>query len=157
MIDGKIYIAPYVLERKGCCLRIIILLALLLMLINSVTIVFCDYLDDRISMIVRDLEYLSDRGVDVSGIVRDLNMAIRLYGENHTDDAMEILSNISSSVGELKSVAGDIYLRNAVARYGAIALILSIPIIAYITIPRIYLYTWFKLHGNWLVEKRGRK
>ncbi len=127
------------------------------MLINSVTIVFCDYLDDRISMIVRDLEYLSDRGVDVSGIVRDLNMAIRLYGENHTDDAMGILSNISSRVEELKSIAGDIYLRNAVARYGAIVLILSIPIIAYITIPRIYLYIWFKLHGNWLVEKRGRK
>ncbi len=135
-----------------------ILLALTALLLTSTIVAFCDSLDDRISVLLKDLEYLNSKGVDVSKVVKDLNAVVKLYEANRIEEAMSLLNNVSLEVKVLKSQAENVYLRNAVVRYGAIAFTLSIPVIAYFAIPRIYLYIWFKLHRSWIVERRrGRK
>ncbi len=131
------------------------LFALVLLLAASTIIAFCDPLDDRVSSLLRDLEYLSSRGVDVSNITRSLDEAVKLYEANRTSEAIALLDNISSEVNALKAQAEDVYFRSTVARYATVALILSTPLAAYIAIPRIYIYLWFRLRRGWLVERRG--
>ncbi|QOJ79296.1 hypothetical protein IG193_02195 [Infirmifilum lucidum] len=114
----------------------------------------CDPLDDRVSALLRDVEYLDSRGVDVSNITKSLDAAIRLYDANRTSETMGMLDSISSEVDALKSQAEGIYLRRTVARYGVAALALSLPLIAYLAVPRAYLYLWFRLRRGWLVRKR---
>jgi len=125
-----------------------------MLLVISVAPAFCDPLDDRVSPIIKDLEYLSSRGVDVSNLTRGLDAAIKLYEANRTSEAMSLLDNISSEVQSLKAAAEEVYLSKAVARYSLAALVLSLPLVAYLAIPRVYVYVWFMLHRGWLVEKR---
>jgi len=125
-----------------------------LLLVLYAALAFCDPLDDRVSPIIKDLEYLSSRGVDVSNVTRSLDAAIRLYEANRTSEAMSLLDNVSSGVQSLKATAEEVYLRKAVARYSLAALVLSLPLVAYLAIPRVYVYVWFRLHRGWLVEKR---
>jgi len=125
-----------------------------MLLVLSVVPAFCDPLDDRVSPIIKDLEYLSGKGVDVSNLTRSLDAAIRLYEANRTSEAASLLDNISSEVQSLKATAEEVSFRKAAARYSLAALVLSLPLVAYLAIPRVYVYVWFRLHRGWLVEKR---
>jgi len=113
-----------------------------------------DPLDDRVSPIIKDLEYLSSRGVDVSNLTRRLDAAIRLYEANRTSEAVSLLDNVSSDVQSLKAAAEEVYLRKTVAKYSLAVFVLSLPLVAYLVIPRVYVYVWFRLHRGWLVERR---
>jgi len=114
----------------------------------------CDPLDDRVAQLMSSLEYLSSRGIDVRNLTRSLDLAVKLYEANRTEEALAALANLSAQVQALVPLAEEVHLRATVARYLSAAAILSLPAVTYVAVPRVYLYVWYRLHRGWVVRRR---
>jgi len=130
-------------------------LILVMILASSSVLVVCDPLDERVSALLSDLEYLNSMGVDVENLTKSLNTAIKLYESNRSSEAL--LENLSAEIQVLKSRAEEIHFRMMLSRYLGAASVLSLPVVAYLVIPRIYLYVWYRVHRDWLVKKGEKK
>jgi len=108
-------------------------------------------LEAEIVALVKDIEYLSSRGVEVGPIVHELDQAVKLVQSGRLGDAEELLSRIRRSVDELKGRAEQIYIVENIYRYGLASLILLIPVLTYLLLPRLYLYTWYRSKRKWVV------
>jgi len=126
-----------------------------MILASSSVLVVCDPLDEKVSALLSDLEYLNSRGVDVKNLTKSLNTAIKLYESNHSSEVL--LENLSAEIQALKSRAEEIHFRTMLSRYLGVASVLSLPVVAYLAIPRIYLYVWYRVHRGWLVKKGEKK
>jgi len=129
-------------------------LILVMILASSSVLVVCDPLDERVSALLSDLEYLNSMGVDVENLTKSLNTAIKLYESNRSSEAL--LENLSAEIQVLKSRAEEIHFRIMLSRYLGMASVLSLPVVAYLAIPRIYLYVWYRLHRSWIARRVKR-
>ena len=65
---------------------------------------------------------------------------------------MSILVGVANDVnGELVATAGA-PLRLAVVKAVKVGLLLSIPVLVYLLLPRVYLLLWYRSRRDWMVE-----
>lgn len=96
---------------------------------------------------------LGREGVDVKPLVQRLKEALEKINEGKVDDAGRILNDVSERLVTLKNEAPRILMMNSLEKYVSVAAILSIPLLTYFLLPRVYLELWFKARRKWVVEK----
>ena len=107
----------------------------------------------KIIQVYRRVYMLGRDGVNVTNIVRDLNMVLRYVREGNLDRAERLLNDIDARVSDLEARSGDILFWMNARKYSVAALLISLPILAYIFIPRIYLEAWYRLRRRWRVRR----
>ncbi len=108
--------------------------------------------DERVSRLVEDLGVLRERGVDVSGLVAELNRAISLAERGDWSGAYEELSRLESRVSQLMEETEGAETMLAIKKYAEAALLLLVPVVVYIALPRVYLLLWYRARRDWVVE-----
>lgn len=106
----------------------------------------------EIELIMKDLEYLHSRGVDVGLVIDLLNKAISEYSSGSIEKAREYLEEAKRRVESLKMEAESTYIKIIAIKAVTVASLASIPPLIYFILPRLYLYLWFKLHRKWIVR-----
>ncbi|MEL9999719.1 MAG: hypothetical protein QXY82_00145 [Desulfurococcaceae archaeon] len=109
---------------------------------------------DEIASVMRDLEYLHSRGLDLEPVIEALNKAIEAYYKNDVAEAREYLERAKHLVEELKPVAETVHLVNLLTRICTVIALASIPLVVYFALPRLYLYLWFTSRKKWIVIRR---
>jgi len=102
------------------------------------------------------LQGLSEKGINVTSMVSELNETLALIQDGKTGEAEAKLAEIQSSVSSLEAVAQDRYLAMTAEKYGEVIAFLSIPVLFYIFFPRIYLRIWFRMRRRWAVSEPSR-
>jgi len=102
------------------------------------------------------LQSLSEKGINVTAMVSELNETLALIQDGRTGEAEAKLAEIQSSVSSLEAVAQDRYLAMMAEKYGEVIAFLSIPVLFYIFFPRIYLRIWFRMKRRWAVSEPSR-
>jgi hypothetical protein len=114
-----------------------------------------EYMDKALDLLKR-LQVLSRKGMNVTGLVNELNKTMGLIQDGKIDSARIKLKEIEAKVSILEEKADTYYVWNTIYKYTEIASILSIPPLFYLLFPRIYLYLWFKLRKRWIVRGSSR-
>ncbi|MEZ0290293.1 MAG: hypothetical protein ABWJ42_04310 [Sulfolobales archaeon] len=131
---------------------------LLLLSLMSVTVSseesYYSELDYNMSAVIRDLEYLYSRYVDVDPLIRDLNRAISAYESDNYSDYTMILRSVENNISILKSSAERIYFEHMIRVYGIVIGIGLVPLLIYTLLPRAYLYLWYRYRRKWVVRSR---
>jgi len=113
-------------------------------------------IDGEVSRVLRDLEYLSSRGVDVRGLVERLNEALELYQRGDVGGALSAIKEVEARASTLKGTAEAVYMASTAYRYGVAAALLSTPALVYLLLPRIYLLLWYRSRRRWSVRRVGK-
>lgn len=106
----------------------------------------------RSLQLLKRLQYLESRHVNVTGLVDEVNTALQLAQKGNTGEAEKILSNVEAEVSKLEPQAETHYKMYIAVKTLEVTVVLSIPILFYYGFPRLYLYTWFRLRRRWQVR-----
>lgn len=109
-------------------------------------------INSQVYELIEELEYLHEKGVDISEVVRDLNEVLGLLESGEIDRGLVILEQVRSDVERLKSVAETVYLYKMAIKFGSVIALSSIPVLVYFLLPRLYLYLWYRTHKHWHVR-----
>lgn len=100
---------------------------------------------------------LSLKGVETSRLEELLASALDSIESGDYSRASELLSEVERSLAELESRAGTVILTKNLVKYGTAAAVLSIPLLTYLFLPRLYVYLWYATRKNWVVtNERSR-
>lgn len=136
----------------------LILLILLLSFISSTTTVLCEDPHEKFLSIYDRVVDLALKGIDVHQYVSALNEALQLLESNKSGEAVELMNRIDSDLRELESRAGNIVFTKTLSKYATATAILSLPVIVYFLLPRLYIYVWFRSRRRWvLVNERNKR
>ena len=112
-------------------------------------------IDSLVSSIMKDLEYLKSREVNVSSLIQRVNEDIKgLEKDPGNTTYIKDLESIREEIKALKTDAENIYIINNIIRYSTAVGIGLVPIAVYILLPRIYLYIWYRTRRRWVVQVR---
>jgi len=112
-------------------------------------------IDSLASSIMKDLEYLESREVNVSSLIQRVNEDIKgLEKDPGNATYIKDLESIREEIKALKSDAENIYIINNIIRYSTAVGIGLVPVAVYILLPRIYLYIWYRTRRRWIVQVR---
>jgi len=112
-------------------------------------------IDSLVSSIMKDLEYLESREVNVSSLIHRVDEDIKgLEKDPGNATYIKDLESIRDEIKALKSDAENIYIINNIIRYSTAVGIGLVPVAVYILLPRIYLYIWYKTRRKWIVQVR---
>jgi len=112
-------------------------------------------IDSLVSTIMKDLEYLESREVNVSSLIHRVNEDIKgLEKDPGNATYIKDLESIREEIKALKSDAENIYIINNIIRYSTAVGIGLVPVAVYILLPRIYLYIWYRTRRRWIVQVR---
>lgn len=109
--------------------------------------------DDELKELYIRVYRLGREGIDVSDIVNDMNRVVELVNAGRLDEADKLIRDIESRVARLETEAGDILFWENFRKYSVVAILISLPIVAYIFLPRLYLEAWYRLRRRWLVKR----
>lgn len=130
----------------------ILVIAVLLIAMHFLIIAYSQVIYDEIGSLMRDLEYLHERGVNVSPIVYQLNKAIESYRSGDLESSLSHIHEARALIERYRGEAESIYMSILVMKMVMLIALFSIPLIVYLLLPRVYLYIWFKLHKKWVVR-----
>jgi len=133
------------------------LLTISLLLTPAVNTVPNDVMGDFL-VVYKDVVELGRLGIDVSGLVSKLSVALDLISDGSPDSlskAESLINDVRSEVYRLKSEANYYVMYRSLYKYSIIAVLALIPLATYYLLPRIYLIIWFRLRRRWVV-KYGR-
>ena len=112
-------------------------------------------IDSLVSSIMKDLEYLESREVNVSSLIHRVDEDIKgLEKDPGNATYIKDLESIREEIKALKSDAENIYIINNIIRYSTAVGIGLVPVAVYILLPRIYLYIWYRTRRRWIVQVR---
>lgn len=134
------------------------LASLLVLILTSMfaSIAISESFDQDVGRIVKSLDHLYSKGIDVRKLVEELNKAVKLYYSGHPKEAYRIITDIEEKVRRLNQVANNVWLVKCLIKGLEAAALLSIPIATYFGLPRIYLYLWYRFRKKWLVKEVRR-
>jgi hypothetical protein len=112
-----------------------------------------DQLDKVVGDLVHRLRELSAKGVNVTPVLVKLDEAIAAYERGDVESAERALDEAISVLSELEARADEVYRFIVLSKVLAVAGLVSIPILVYTLLPRVYLYLWFKTRRRWLVRR----
>ncbi len=137
-----------------------LVIAILLLLTTGISTAYpvhsentlCDEAKSKMIEIFKICVELYRDHVDVSSILDRLNYVDKLIKSGQCSKALDELAELSNNVKILKENAYSIKLRYELTRYSLVAFLLSIPVLVYFLLPRLYLYIWYRTHRKWIVE-----
>ena len=95
---------------------------------------------DKVPGLMKEIEYLSSKGVDVQSIVDELNNAIQCYQQGDLDCATMHYEKAVVYIEDLKKTADQVYMWNTLSKVLTITILALIPVLVYVGLPRLYLY-----------------
>jgi len=96
---------------------------------------------------------LGRMGINVSHAVDLLNGVVEHLRVGDVDGANSLLDEAEALVSRLEASSGDTIFWMNFYKYGSAALLISLPILAYLIIPRLYLMLWYRLRRRWFVRR----
>lgn len=136
--------------------RIGILLLVILMVLSSSALVYSAGEDDLRSRLIEvyiEVYRLGNSGINVSKIVSELNTTVSYIDQGRYDEASKLLDKVGVEVGRLNSVSSNILFWDRFWRWFTVAVLISIPILTYLFLPRIYMEIWYRLRRRWVVRR----
>lgn len=109
--------------------------------------------EDELINLYKRVYQLGREGINVTSIVDELNLVIKYLDEGDLDSATTLIQKIDVELSELERNSGDILFWMNFNKYSVAAALISIPIITYFLLPRIYLMTWYRLRRRWIVKR----
>jgi hypothetical protein len=106
-------------------------------------------------VVYKDVVELGKLGIDVSGLVSKLSVALDLISDGSPDSlskAESLINDVRSEVYRLKSEANYYIMYRSLYKYLVVAVLVLIPLAIYYLLPRIYLIIWFRLRRRWVVR-----
>lgn len=94
---------------------------------------------------------LNEVGFDTSNIVSTLNSALTLYNQGDIVRASNTLTIAEQELSRLEA-SNPPLIREYHLRLSIALLLLFFPILAYFSIPLLYLELWFRLRRSWRIE-----
>ena len=91
--------------------------------------------------------------VNVTDIVSEMNIAIKYIDNGQYDNADKLLNKIDSQVTHLEDISGNILFWSNFWRYFTVAVLLSIPVLTYFILPRLYITIWYRLRRRWIAKR----
>lgn len=134
--------------------KYLILLTISLLLTSAVNTVPNDVMSDFL-VVYKDVVELGRLGIDVSGLVSKLSVALDLISDgspNSLSKAESLINDVRSEVYRLKSEANYYVMYRSLYKYSVVAVLALIPLAIYYLLPRIYLIIWFRLRRRWVVR-----
>ncbi|AFH42523.1 hypothetical protein IOK49_03455 [Fervidicoccus fontis] len=110
--------------------------------------------NSTITQLLGEIVYLYDHGVNVSQLVNKLNYAVKLEQEGNITASSLIISQLQENISALMPSAESNYYKIIALKIIEIILLLSIPVLTYVFLPRIYLSIWYRSRRKWLVKKK---
>jgi len=107
---------------------------------------------DRALEDLKKLQILSEKGINVSKLVEELNEVVMIVQRGDLESARIKLVTIEDEILKLEAEADRYYIVSTIMRYAKVVGILVIPIIFYLLFPRIYLYIWFRSRRRWVLK-----
>lgn len=133
------------------CIKIIYALLLGLVIVFLTTCINVIYADDIYSEFLdlyTEVAKLAQQGIDVSSIVEKLREAHDALTSGGNPD----LSVIRAEIDYVKREASKMILYQNLVKGFSIVGLISVPILIYLLLPRIYLYMWYKSRRRWVVK-----
>ncbi len=143
---------------RGRCLLSMLIVVSLLLLIGGGRQVYSSSRSDnpyesRIIELYKRIYLLGKEDIYVKDLIRDLNRVLAYIDEGDLDAASNLLDDIEARVDRLEARSGDILFWMNFRKYSVAAALISLPILAYVFIPRIYLEAWYRLRRRWRVRR----
>ncbi|MEM2220635.1 MAG: hypothetical protein QXK24_01145 [Ignisphaera sp.] len=114
----------------------------------GVIVVYADDLYSEFLDLYVEVARLAQQGIDVSNLVEKLKEA----HEALTNGRSINLSIIRAEIDNTRHEISRIVLYKNLVKGSAILGLISIPILVYILLPRVYLYIWYKSRRKWVVK-----
>jgi len=109
--------------------------------------------DQRVGEVVERLSRLRSMGGNVTGLVEEVNRAIQHAENGDIDSANRILDEVEANITSLEPVVEHDYRIHTIEKYAIVVILLLLPVIVYLGLPRLYLALWFRLRRKWIVEE----
>jgi len=144
-------------------IRMLLVFTLVFLIVHSSTIshsqgvVAKEELWSRIKEIFSVIEEAGSEGMNVTDIINDLNTAIYLLRKGDKDSlerAKVILDKAYARAIEILRELPEYRMNKYLSLYLRIALILSIPIMVYFLLPRLYLELWYRFRKHWVITRK---
>lgn len=110
--------------------------------------------EENLARILKELEYLSDKRIDVDDLVRELDATVRLCESGERSKAEEILINVAVKVGSLLSEAERVYTLKLIETVVKVVSLSLVPVLVYLFLPRVYLSLWYRSRKSWYVVRK---
>ncbi|MEM1651230.1 MAG: hypothetical protein QXH94_05535 [Sulfolobales archaeon] len=123
---------------------------LVLLVLHSVVSLGGDVYSKFLELYSRTVE-LSLKGVETGEVEDLLASTIESIESGDYDRALKLMSEVERHLLVLEREAGFIVLTKNLVKYGTAALLLSIPLLVYLLLPRLYIYLWYETRRNWVV------
>jgi hypothetical protein len=107
-----------------------------------------------LSEVVRTLEELSSRFVDVGGAVEYLDQLLKACSRGDVGGASSIYSKLAETLGHLREYSRTRFWEVMAYRATYTAALVLVPILTYVLLPRAYLYLWYLARRSWTVVRR---
>jgi len=114
----------------------------------SITAICVDDLYREFLDLYVEVAKLAQQGIDVSNLVEKLMEA----HEALTNGRSFNLSVIKAEIDNIKRDAPKIILYKNIVKGFSVGGLISIPILIYLFLPRVYLYIWYKSRRRWVVK-----
>jgi len=137
--------------------KTIILLIILLLSISMTTLAYSqpteEYLRTKLTNLYVRVYRLGKEGINVTRIVSELDLAVKYIDYGRYSDADKILNNVEAEVTHLEDISGTMIFWSNFQKYSTVAVLLSIPVLTYFILPRVYMMIWFRLRRRWHVKR----
>lgn len=103
------------------------------------------------------VEYLGSQGMNVSGLVNNLNHVLNIFerGDNESlVEARNLLLRLNDECDRMLEELPNYVLWRNIRLYSIIGFLVSVPVLAYVFLPRIYIRLWYRFHKKWLVVEK---
>lgn len=107
-----------------------------------------------LSEVVRSLEELSSKFVDVGEAVEYLDQLLKACNGGDVDRASFIYSKLAETLSTLREYSERRFREVIAYRIAYTVFLALLPPLTYILLPRVYLYLWYLSRRRWAVVKR---
>ncbi|MEM0471708.1 MAG: hypothetical protein QXI22_07215 [Sulfolobales archaeon] len=109
--------------------------------------------DARVGEALARLERFNMK-TDIDGIVARLGEAVRLWESGKRDEALRVVDGVNAEISGLEERAWVIEVQFYLGLAVRVLAFLSLPLIVYFGLPRVYLRLWYYFRRRWLVASR---
>lgn len=102
--------------------------------------------------LLRRVQELSVKGVNVTQYAHALNTSLALIQDGRLSEAEALLKSLDYEVSKAEAGADTRYVLLTLAKYFRVGVTLLIPLAFYVFFPRLYAYLWFKVRRRWVVR-----
>jgi len=107
-----------------------------------------------LSEVVKSLEELSSKFVDVGEAVDYLDQLLKACSRGDVGEASSIYSRLAESLSSLREYSERRFQEVIAYRITYTVFLALLPLLTYTLLPRVYLYLWYLARRKWAVVRR---